>query len=65
MKLQIKRKALDRINRRGNEMPGVTAQRGADARGFDTVLPQTGNPRRISPAANFGKMAARARSSAG
>jgi len=40
MKLQIKREALDKINRRANEMSGVLAQRGSDDRGFDTVLTQ-------------------------
>lgn len=40
MKLQMKREALDKINRRANEMPGVLAQRGLGDRGFDTVLTQ-------------------------
>ena len=40
MKLQMKREALDKINRRANEMPGVLAQQGFGDRGFDTVLTQ-------------------------
>jgi integrase len=40
MKLQMKREALDKINRRANEMSGVLTQRGSDDRGFDTVLTQ-------------------------
>jgi hypothetical protein len=40
MKLQMKREALDKINRRANEMSGVLAQRGSDDRGFDTVQTQ-------------------------
>jgi integrase len=40
MKLQMKREALDKINRRANEMSGVSTQRGSDDRGFDTVLTQ-------------------------
>lgn len=38
MKLQMKREALDKINRRANEMSGVLTQRSSDDRGFDTVL---------------------------
>jgi hypothetical protein len=40
MKLQMKREALDKINRRANEMPGVLAQQVAGDGGFDTVLTQ-------------------------
>jgi integrase len=40
MKLQMKREALDKINRRANEMSGVLTQRGSGDRGFDTVLTQ-------------------------
>lgn len=40
MKLQMKREALDKINRRANEMSGVMAQRRSGDRGFDTVLTQ-------------------------
>jgi hypothetical protein len=40
MKLQMKREALDKINRWANEMPGVLAQQGFGGRGFDTVLTQ-------------------------
>jgi integrase len=40
MKLQMKREALDKINRRANEMSGVLTQRGSGDRGFDTVLAQ-------------------------
>jgi len=40
MKLQMKREALDKINRRANEMPGVLTQHEAGERGFDTVLTQ-------------------------
>jgi hypothetical protein len=40
MKLQMKREALDKINRRANEMSGVLTQHGTDDRGFDTVLTQ-------------------------
>jgi hypothetical protein len=40
MKLQIKREALDKINRRANEMPGVLAQQGSGELDFDTVLTQ-------------------------
>lgn len=40
MKLQMKREALVKINRRANEMPGVLAQQGSGDRGFDTVLTQ-------------------------
>jgi len=40
MKLQMKREALDKINRRANEMSEVLIQRGSDDRGFDTVLTQ-------------------------
>ncbi len=40
MKLQMKREALDKINRRANEMPGVLTQQGFGDRGFDTVLTQ-------------------------
>jgi integrase len=40
IKLQMKREALDKINRRANEMSGVLRQRGSDDRGFDTVLTQ-------------------------
>jgi integrase len=38
MKLQMKREALDKINRRANEMSGVLTQH--DSGGFDTVLTQ-------------------------
>lgn len=40
MKLQMKREALDKINRQANEMPGVLTQHGSGDRGFDTVLTQ-------------------------
>jgi integrase len=40
MKLQMKREALHKINRRANEMSAVLTQRGSDDRGFDTVLTQ-------------------------
>jgi integrase len=40
MKLQMKREALDKINRRANEMTGVFTQQRSDDRGFDTVLTQ-------------------------
>ncbi|MGH2508351.1 MAG: tyrosine-type recombinase/integrase, partial [Ktedonobacteraceae bacterium] len=40
MKLQMKREALDKINRRANEMSGVLTQQGSCDRGFDTVLTQ-------------------------
>jgi integrase len=40
MKLQMKREALDKINRRANEMSAVLAQQGAGDRSFDTVLTQ-------------------------
>ena len=38
MKLRMKREALDKINRRANEMSEVLTQPGSDERGFDTVL---------------------------
>jgi len=41
MKLQMKREALDKINRRANEMWGVLTQPGSGDRGFDTVLTQS------------------------
>ena len=40
MKLQMKREALDKINRRANEMSVVLTQQASDDRGFDTVLTQ-------------------------
>jgi len=40
MKLQMKREALDKINRRANEMSGVLTQQGPGDEGFDTVLTQ-------------------------
>ncbi|MGC1186369.1 MAG: tyrosine-type recombinase/integrase [Candidatus Acidiferrales bacterium] len=40
MKLQMKREALDKINRRANEMSGVLTQQSPGGRGFDTVLTQ-------------------------
>jgi len=40
MKLQMKREALDKINRRASEMSEVMAQRGSGDEGFDTVLTQ-------------------------
>jgi len=40
MKLQMKREALDKINRRANEMSGVLTQPGSGGSGFDTVLTQ-------------------------
>ncbi len=40
MKLQMKREALDKINRRANEMSVVLTQQGSGDRGFDTVLTQ-------------------------
>ena len=42
MKLQMKREALDKINRRANEMSGVLTQQGPGDKGFDTVLTQSG-----------------------
>jgi hypothetical protein len=41
MKLQMKRQAVVKINRRANEMPGVLAQQGSGDRGFDTVEGKT------------------------
>jgi integrase len=38
MKLQLKREALDKINRRANEMNQALPQETSDAGGFDTVL---------------------------
>ena len=40
MKLQMKREALDKINRRANEMSGVLTQQRSGDRSFDTVLTQ-------------------------
>jgi hypothetical protein len=40
MKLQMKREALDKVNRRANEMSGILTQEGSGDRGFDTVLTQ-------------------------
>jgi integrase len=40
MKLQMKREALDKINRRANEMSRVLTQQGPGDKGFDTVLTQ-------------------------
>jgi integrase len=40
MKLQMKREALVKINRRANEMSGVLTQQGSGDGGFDTVLTQ-------------------------
>ena len=40
MKLQMKREALDKINRRANEMSGGLTQQGSGDGGFDTVLTQ-------------------------
>jgi integrase len=40
MKLQMKWEALDKINRRANEMPRVLAQLNSSDQGFDTVLTQ-------------------------
>ncbi len=40
MKLQMKREALDKINRRASEVSEVMAQRGSGDEGFDTVLTQ-------------------------
>lgn len=40
MKLQMKREALAKINRRANEMPEVLTQQGSAERDFDTVLTQ-------------------------
>jgi integrase len=40
MKLQMKREALEKINRRANEMLGVLTQRSSGDSGFDTVLTQ-------------------------
>ena len=40
MKLQMKREALDKINRRANEMSEVLTQQEHGERGFDTVLAQ-------------------------
>ncbi len=41
MKLRMKREALDKINRRANEMSEVLTQQGSDEQGFDTVLTQS------------------------
>jgi hypothetical protein len=40
MKLQMKREARDKINRRANEMSGVLTQQAPGDKGFDTVLTQ-------------------------
>ena len=40
MKLQMKREALDTMNRQANEMSGVLTQQASGDRGFDTVLTQ-------------------------
>jgi hypothetical protein len=40
MKLRMKREALDKINRRANEMSEVLTQQGSGESGFDTVLTQ-------------------------
>jgi integrase len=40
MKLQTKREALDKINRRANEMSEVLTQQGSGDSGFDTVPTQ-------------------------
>jgi integrase len=40
MKLQMKREALGKINRRANEMSEILTQQGSGDRGFDTVLTQ-------------------------
>jgi hypothetical protein len=40
MKLQMKREALDKINRRASEMSKAMAQQGSGDKGFDTVLTQ-------------------------
>jgi hypothetical protein len=40
MKLQMKKEAPDKINRRANEMSGVLTQQGSGDWGFDTVLTQ-------------------------
>jgi integrase len=40
MKLQMKREALDKINRQANEMSVALTQQGSGERGFDTVLTQ-------------------------
>jgi integrase len=40
MKLQMKREALDKINRLANEMSGVLTHQRSGDRGFDTVLTQ-------------------------
>ena len=40
MKLQMKREALDKINRRASEMTGVLTQQGSGEGDFDTVLTQ-------------------------
>ena len=40
MKLQMKREALDKINRRANEMSVVLTQKPSGNEGFDTVLTQ-------------------------
>jgi len=40
MKLQMKREALDKINRRANEMSVVLTQQPSSGAGFDTVLTQ-------------------------
>jgi len=40
MKLQMKREALDQINRRANEMSGALTQQGSGDMGFDTALTQ-------------------------
>ena len=40
MKLQMKREALDTMNRQANEMSGVLTRQASGDRGFDTVLTQ-------------------------
>jgi hypothetical protein len=38
MKLRMKREALNKINRRANEMSEILTQQGFDEMGFDAVL---------------------------
>jgi hypothetical protein len=40
MKLQMEREALEKINRRANDMSGVLTHQDSDDKGFDTVLTQ-------------------------
>jgi hypothetical protein len=52
MKLQMKREALDKINRRANEMLGVLTQQKSGDRGFETVRIQSRKKSELSEFAN-------------